>query len=238
MGLFSLWLLSCNGFAVVLSRILLPQMPVLSSTEVTGLKTSGVQAIVVLGGGIQHSSDEYGAPQLTEDSLVRLRYGVWLAKRSGLPLAFSGGVGWSNAGTSAQPESTGAQQAALEWGVPLRWADTQSRDTSENARQTFALLSRDRITRIALVTHASHLPRATLAFAAAGFAVVGAPMGFVQARQRDLLEWLPSATGLSESRHVLHEWLGRRLGRRFDAATAQDRAIPVMQGSSIGRTEK
>lgn len=221
LSLISLWLLSCNGFAVVLSHNLLQQVPVLPPSDAPRLKASGVQAIVVLGGGLQRSSVEYGAPQLAGESLERLRYGAWLAKQSGLPLAFSGGVGWSNRGTGSPPESAGAQQAAREWGVPLRWADTQSRDTSENARHTFALLHNDRMTRIALVTHASHLPRAKMAFETAGFEVVAAPMGFIQTRHRDVMEWLPSASGLLDSRAVLHEWLGLHLGRRFDAATAR-----------------
>jgi hypothetical protein len=37
--------------------------------------------------------------------------------------------------------------------------------------------------------------------------VLPAPMGFVLPSERPLLEWLPSAHGLTASRHVLREWL-------------------------------
>ena len=107
MGLVSLWLLSCNGVAVELARWVLPTVRPLAPALARQLKADKVQAIVVLGGGMQRSTPEYGSPQLTADSLVRLRYGAWLATQSGLPLAFSGGIGWGNAGTSTPAEATG-----------------------------------------------------------------------------------------------------------------------------------
>ncbi|MEO7851797.1 MAG: YdcF family protein, partial [Rubrivivax sp.] len=50
-------------------------------------------AIVVLGGGREGWSAEYGAANLNVYSLARLRYGLWLSRRTGLPVAYSGGVG-------------------------------------------------------------------------------------------------------------------------------------------------
>ena len=207
MGLVSLWLLSCNGVAVELARWVLPTVRPLAPALARQLKADKVQAIVVLGGGMQRSTPEYGSPQLTADSLVRLRYGAWLATQSGLPLAFSGGIGWGNAGTSTPAEATGAVQAAREWGVTVRWAEGQSRDTAENALNMAQLLLPEHITRIALVTHATHMPRAQGEFLRAGFQVVSAPVGLVNLAHRDTLEWLPSVGGLSQSQTVLREWL-------------------------------
>jgi uncharacterized SAM-binding protein YcdF (DUF218 family) len=69
----------------------------------------------------------------------------------------------------------------------------------------------DRIQRIALVSDAWHLPRATGHFQAAGFQVVPAPTGLPGWRERPVLEWLPSTHGLTGSRQVLREWLGLKL---------------------------
>jgi hypothetical protein len=38
---------------------------------------------------------EYGVGNLAAPSLERLRYGLWLSRSTGVPVAFSGGVGWA-----------------------------------------------------------------------------------------------------------------------------------------------
>jgi uncharacterized SAM-binding protein YcdF (DUF218 family) len=67
--------------------------------------------------------------------------------------------------------------------------------------------------RIALVTDAWHMPRAVLAFERAGLTVTPAPMGQVQPAQHNLMEWVPSASGLMVSQQVLREWLALAAGR-------------------------
>jgi uncharacterized SAM-binding protein YcdF (DUF218 family) len=209
-GLLALWLLSCNAVAVWLAQRVLPQVSVLEPSQQTLLSASGasdVQAIVVLGGGMQPVSPEYGQAQPNASTAARLRYGIQLAKRSGLPLAFAGGVGWSNAGQAVPSEASTAQVFAAEHGVKLRWIESQSRDTAENAARMHDLLAPAGIRNIALVTHAWHMPRSQALFEKAGFSVLPAPMGFVLPSERPLLEWLPSSHGLTASRHVLREWL-------------------------------
>jgi uncharacterized SAM-binding protein YcdF (DUF218 family) len=100
-----------------------------------------------------------------------------------------------------------------EYQLPLRWVDGESRDTGENAREMFALLSQNGVHRIALVTSSWHMPRAAAAFEAAGFEVLPAPTAFMVAQQRALLEWLPSQAGLLGSQRVLREWLGLLIAR-------------------------
>lgn len=207
-----LWLLSCHAVAVWLAQNLVPQHAPLS---VATLKTSGVQAIVVLGGGVQPLAPEYGEPQVSPPAAARLRYGVWLARQTGLPVAFAGGLGWGVANTQALSEGEVARRAALQdYGLTLRWIDGQSRDTLENALMLWPLLQKDKVQRIALVTHAWHMPRSVQAFERAGFTVTAAPMGFVLPKQNQVLEWLPSGNGLELSRLVLKEWLGL-LAQRF-----------------------
>ena len=210
-GLLSLWLLSCNGVAVWLAELALPQVSALAPAQLSQLRSTGVQAVVVLGGGVQALAPEYGQPQPSEATAARLRYGFTLAQRAGLPLGFAGGVGWGNAGQNSPSEASAAQSFAAEQGRALRWLDAQSRDTAENASRMQALLAADGIQHIALVTHAWHMPRSQALFEQAGMRVLPAPMGFVLPSERPLLEWLPSARGLTASRQVLREWLALRL---------------------------
>lgn len=208
LALAALWLLSCHAVAIALSQRLLPPALPLPPTA----RHLPVQAVVVLGGGVLPQAPEYGAPQPAGPTVSRLRYGVWLAQRLELPLAFAGGVGWSNAGTGAPTEAEVAQAWLAErWGVVPRWVDARSRDTRENAREMARLMHPQGVRRIALVTDSWHMPRAVRAFERAGFRVTPAPTGFPAPRERALLEWLPSAHGLALSRQVLREWLALRL---------------------------
>jgi uncharacterized SAM-binding protein YcdF (DUF218 family) len=144
---------------------------------------------------------------------MRLHHAAGLARETGLPLAFAGGVGWANVGTAAPTEAQAAEAALAVWGLRLKWSDDRSRDTEENARATAALLQADGVRRIALVTHNTHMPRSVLQFEAAGFEVLPASMGAVLPRSRAVLEWLPSARGLWASQDVLREWLGLQVAR-------------------------
>lgn len=210
-GLGLLWLLSCNAVAVWLAQALLP--PVLP-LPADALQSQKVQAIVVLGGGALPDAPEYGEAQPAAPTLTRLRYGLRLARQSGLPVAFAGGVGWGAMGAHTATEGEVAQRVAQkDFGTTLRWVDDQSRDTAENAVQTAKLLQPEGVRRIALVTDAAHMPRAAEAFVAAGFEVTPAPTRFVLPRSRPLLEWLPTTHGLQASREVLHEWLGQWVAR-------------------------
>ncbi|MBA3592788.1 MAG: YdcF family protein [Polaromonas sp.] len=201
-----LWLLSCHAVAVWLALNLLPQYAPLT---VTALKASPVQAIVVLGGGVHPLAPEYGEAQATPPAAARLRYGAWLARQTGLPVAFAGGLGWGAAEAQTLPEGEVARRAALQdYGMSLRWIDSQSRDTAENAQLLRPLMQKDNIQRIALVTHAWHMGRSVTAFERAGFTVTPAPTGFILPSRNGVLEWLPSANGLDASRVVIKEWLG------------------------------
>jgi uncharacterized SAM-binding protein YcdF (DUF218 family) len=172
-------------------------------------------AIVVLGGGSQPLAPEYGVSNLTGRSVERLRYGLWLARQTGAPVAFSGGVGWGQPEGST-PEAQIAQRiAAQEFGQPIKWTEDRSRDTRQNAAYSVALLKPMGITHVVLVTHAHHMPRAVHAFDAAAqgsLRIEAAPIGTTALTGLNVLSWLPSARGFAETRGVLHEALGRALG--------------------------
>lgn len=217
MATAALWVLSVHGAAVWLARNALPQFEPATAAL---LQARQVQAVVVLGGGVLPSSPEYGPShrqQLSGASAERLRYGIWLARQTGLPLAFSGGKGWAASTDQIKSEAEVAWRAAQEWGATVRWQEGDSRDTAENARLMAALLGKSEVTRIALVTHAAHMPRALSAFRAAGLSVTPAPMGFISGSQATLLEWLPSARGLQASTEVCREILARAVSRMSPA---------------------
>ena len=202
---FLLWLLSCQAVAIWLSLHLLPQVSPVGADD---LKRQHVQAIVVLGGGVENEAVEYSGPTLSPDAMSRLLYAIHLSRSTQLPMAYSGGIGW--AGQNGQTsEAEVAAIALTRLGAPaLRWQENQSRDTRENALLTAALLKSDGITHIALVTHAWHMPRSVLQFEAAGLQVTPAPMGYIRSDLSPLLQWLPSGKGLRETGWVIREWLG------------------------------
>lgn len=202
----ALWLLSCQGAAVWLARNALPQYPPVTPSQ---LETAQLQAIVVLGGGIYPQAPEYGAAQPGPATAARLRYGIWLARQSGLPVAFSGGSGWAAGSLAKSSEAeVAARVARQDYGFTLRWVENQSRDTAENAQRVAPLLKRDGIQRIALVTDALHMPRAMAEFERTGLIITPAPMGYVLPARSGALQWLPSADGITDTTRIIHEVLG------------------------------
>ncbi|HEX7441955.1 MAG TPA: YdcF family protein, partial [Caldimonas sp.] len=104
--------------------------------------------------------------------------------------------------------------AAQEFGRPLKWVEDSSRDTRENAALSIAMLKPAGIDRIVLVTHGWHMQRALRAFgeAAAGVRIEAAPMGLAKGVEARSLLWVPTSSGFSEMRNVLHEFVGLAAG--------------------------
>jgi uncharacterized SAM-binding protein YcdF (DUF218 family) len=211
-----LWFSSCSGTAQALSQYALKPPAPLSPDRIKELKAHAKEpiAILVLGGGLEPYAPEYGAGNLEYHSLERLRYGLWLSRETGLPVGFSGGVGW------AQPDGTPEARiaspiAATEFGRPLKWLEEASRDTRENAALSVPLLRKSGIRHIVLVTHGWHMPRAVSAFeavAGADMQIEAAPMGLAQRTTLSSLEWVPTSEGTVRVRAVLRELLGRAVG--------------------------
>lgn len=169
------------------------------------------QAILVLGAGRNTGAPEYGGDTVDGISLQRIRYAAFLHRATGLPIYASGG----NLPGEEPPPVAEAMAKTLEeeLKVPVAGVETASRDTWENAVFSKALLARDGISRVLLVTSAWHLPRAVEACERAGLAVTPAPTGFVsrrlEARDASLRDWLPSAPAFVLSYYAIHEHLGR-----------------------------
>jgi uncharacterized SAM-binding protein YcdF (DUF218 family) len=215
LSLAGLWLSACAGIGQMLTRFALKPPAPYSIDAIASLKQAVKDkqpvAIVVLGGGAEPLAPEYGISNLSPLSLERLRYGLWLSRETGAPVAFSGGVGWIQPSDAQAPEAQiAARIAAKEFGQPLKWVEERSRDTRENAGYTLQQLKPDGITRIVLVTHGWHMPRAQKMFeqaAGSGVRIEPAPMGLAQRATRPVLDWIPTPHGYQKVQHALRELL-------------------------------
>lgn len=196
LSLAGLWLLATPLVAKGLLDSLKP-----AASSLTGKEA---EAIVILGGGRNRNSVEYGGDTLSKFSLERLRYGARLGKAWHKPILLSGGA--PDGGT---PEAVVMRDALLrEYGLRARWLDDASNNTRENARYAAQVLRKAGIRRIYLVTHAWHLNRAAPEFARQGLVVVPAGTGYFLSGDTSPLDFLPSAHALENSSLALHEWIG------------------------------
>ena len=170
-----------------------------------GLIAVDAQAIVLLGGDATPASAEYGDETVGPMSLERLRYAADVHRRSGLPILVSGGA----LGAAKRPVGELMRDVlAKEFRVPVRWTESASRTTAENASLSAAILRQEGVTKVLLVTHAWHMKRSVAAFERAGLKVVAAPTRATQAPEWRVDNFLPSAGGMLRSYHAMHEWLG------------------------------
>lgn len=167
----------------------------------------GIQAIVLLGGGSEGEAPEYGGDNVKPMTLVRLRYAAKLQRATGLPLLVSGGVV-----TEEQTSEAEQMRKALteELNVPVRWIEPRSVDTFTNAQESAKILKAAGVTRVFLVTHAWHIPRARLSFEHAGLEVIPAPTGFASYDWADMRlgDFLPRPSAFLNSYYFFHEVIG------------------------------
>jgi uncharacterized SAM-binding protein YcdF (DUF218 family) len=174
-------------------------------------RAAGAQAIVILGGGGQRArAPEYGGGPAADPYLLeRLSYGAYVAKKTGLPILVTG----------FSIEAHAMHDSLLRnFGMEPRWIDDQAFDTFQNAANSARVLNVEGVRRIILVTHATHMRRATKEFTSAGFDVVPAPLGILAPRHIDVLSFLPNPDALLRSNMAIYELLGEPV-RIFLAAT-------------------
>ena len=162
------------------------------------------QAILVLGGDLDRDGDGVAVPgRLT---LERVRDAVALARSTRLPVALTGGPIWPEGPAVAAVMATEFRRE----GIDPRWVETRSLDTWENARDSAAMLHRDGIRHVLLVTNAWHMRRALLAFRGTGLDVVPAPVRRAGSPRgaASLGAWVPQPGAWVESYDALHEWIG------------------------------
>ena len=166
-----------------------------------------VDAIVVLGSGRYRDAPEFGGvDDVKQLALDRLRYGALLARESGKPLLVTGG----NADGDGLSEAEAMRVSlARDFGVEVRWLEERSANTRENGLFSAEILLPQGVSRVALVTHAFHMPRAVVAFEAAGFTVLPAPTSYFTGRRpAALIDFLPRYESTRSAGYGLHEWIG------------------------------
>lgn len=194
-GLLLLWVLAMPVVGRSMLRTLEP-------APVTAAQLETAQAIVVLGGGRHRNAPEYGADTVSLETLARLRYAARLHRQTGLPLLVTGGK--PDGGSLSEAEIMRSVLTS-EFGVPVRWVETESIDTRQNALLSSHLLQTDGIHRVALVSHGWHLPRAVISFEAAGLSAIPAPT-VLSHQPPTPVDYLPKQ--YIDSRQAIHEWLG------------------------------
>lgn len=214
-----LWLSHTQAVGRFLERQL-AVTPTLSATRLAELRREvarGRPLVLMLGGGTIPLAPEYGEAHLSDRALQRLHYALWLGRQLPAPVMASGGIGLAQTGGPAEAEVAG-RLAARDYGRPLRWLETESRDTRGNARRSLQLIRSEGVTHLFVVTHGWHMRRALRAFereaAESGFSgrIIAAPMGMGASGESALLQWLPSAEGNRRVQQSLRELLGLLMG--------------------------
>jgi len=174
-------------------------------------RLDGAQAIVILGGAVSRAvSPEYGGgPTAGPQLMDKLAYGAYVSRRTGLPILITG-----------FDYETDAMQSTLRtnFDVQARWLDRDAYDTYQNARNAAALLQRDGVQRVVLITMATHMRRSVREFAATGLTVLPAPVDILVRRPRGLWDFVPTAWALLQSYQAIYELIGEP-ARQILAAT-------------------
>jgi len=220
LGCFAIYFLATPAASRLLAPMLLRPPPALSASAIESLRAGPKEpstAIVVLGAGRRPESPEYGMGNLKPATIERLRYGLWLSRKTGWPVGYTGGIG-HDAEPGPSEAEIASRIATEEFGHPLRWVEGRSRDTWENGALTVPLLRDAGARRVVLVTHDYHQRRALRAFRTAaariGWSVefIPAPVGLPAPGPWEVGDFLPSGNAFLGSWLVLHEALGLLAG--------------------------
>jgi uncharacterized SAM-binding protein YcdF (DUF218 family) len=194
----------------IVAKLLMEELeiyPPISRSDLAAASRGPNTAIVILAAGRRTYAPEYGRETLDALSLERVRYGALIAKRTGLPVLVSGGLG-----EPGQPALADLMAVVLrdDYGVKVKWRERQSENTAENAIFSSRILKNEHVARILLVTHAWHMRRSRAAFLANGLSVIPAPTAFYRPRFNDFWEAaVPSFAALRMSGYAVHEIVGQ-----------------------------
>ena len=176
-----------------------------------------VDGIVVLGGASSLGLSIKRAQVTLNDNAERLTMFATLARRyPQARLVFSGGSGSLTAPSVREADI--AFRLLTELGVDAGRIvlERQSRNTWENAVNSFKLVKPGAGQTWLLVTSARHIPRAVGAFRKAGWSIVPVPVDYRTSGDAPrLLGWNLYA-GMTTIRTALHEWIGLVVYRAMD----------------------
>ena len=183
--------------------------PALTSED---LKETEAKAIVVLASGYYYNAPEYGGLDTVGDStLIRIRYGAYLHRATGLPVLVSGGNPVEKDRLSLAQVMADSLENDFAIDADSIWLEDESTTTAENAAFSQKYLAEKEIDTVLLVTQAWHMPRSVGIFEQAGMVVEPAPTAFLNSKGdgSGLMDLLPSSGGFQVSRLAMHEIVGR-----------------------------
>ncbi|WP_298608006.1 YdcF family protein [uncultured Thiothrix sp.] len=213
-------MLVCSLFAFAALQILILSLPITASWLLGELEKQYPprfelwkqeplpQAIVVLGSGRNLNVPEYAGGESTSlAGIERLRYAAHLPRATGLPILVTGGSPLPDARSEAELMRDVLQD---EFRVPVKWLETESHTTWQNAQFTDEMLSKAGIHSAWLVTQAWHMPRSLYSFRKRKLQYLPASVSYSGAIQwTDYpMKFVPQATALVRSSIALHEWIG------------------------------
>lgn len=198
--------------AAALAGVLVLGMPYVSRSLLLGLQRdlplqpppeAPPGAIVILGGDTAFTASDLAPVGLL--TLDRVRAGVDLARRTGLPILVTGGVLTRDGPAVARMM---ARVLAEEYGLPARWVEPHSATTWENARFSAPLLQEAGIRSAYVVSQPWHLKRAAIAFRPTGLHMVAAPTALEQEPPVEWGTFTPRISAWVQSYHAFYEWVG------------------------------
>src|SRR5882672_4484182 len=107
-----------------------------SPAPISPQQLARAQAIVVLAGDDYRAAPEYGGDTVGRWTLERVRYGVYLQKRSGLPILVTGGAPFGGRPSAEAMKET----IEHDFHGEVKWVESVSRDTFENAAYSATIL--------------------------------------------------------------------------------------------------
>lgn len=201
-GLLILYLSSTS----LVSGFLIEKLEMYPALAAKDLRQHKAGAIVILASEREKDAKEYGGDSVGINTLLRIRYGAFLQRKTGLPILVTGGLVLDEDGKSLA--QTMAESLAEDFHAGEIWLEDKSRTTAENAFLSKKLLSQKQVGRVFLVTQAWHMPRAVAIFEKAGLNVIPAPTAFKSGQPFEVSGFLPNANSINTTRSALHEMLG------------------------------
>jgi uncharacterized SAM-binding protein YcdF (DUF218 family) len=170
---------------------------------------SGVDAVVVLGGGVETvSADNVVLGHLTTPTALRVLEGARVSRAAGTPLVVvSGGV--ANPKHELRPESELMANALAEAGVAADHVlqDREAKTTHDHPRTVGPLLGAHQVRRFVVVTSPTHMRRALAVFRKAGFDPIPS-VSRLRSEHLDPLPWLlPNDESISLSNQAVYEYV-------------------------------
>ena len=169
-----------------------------------------VDAIVVLGGGVQPSDQVLVSSAATSGTLRRCISAAEVYRRCGdIPIVCCGGPTLDG---QVMSEAEAMRDCLVSMQVPAERIilENKSRNTRENATCALEVLQRHSLKYVGLITSARHMNRAVSCFKVVGLDVAPLPCGhrLKTASPSCLQSWVPSASSLSAANGAIQEWLG------------------------------